>query len=110
MLQNFATRELSVEYFLEYAQRAFGSLDKSSTIVEFIVALSERAILSGSNHVYYDPYLLVQLVSGAQGACFMDPEDLQLTDLDNIPGKCAFDLVLHVPTYIQLYFRQFKIA
>src|SRR5207247_2878738 len=80
----------------------FQLVDRESTIVEFIVAFTERALISGSNHTYYNPYLLTQLASGAQGFCFMDPDDLKLSDLDGIVGKYALDILSHVPDYIKV--------
>jgi len=96
------TAELSLGYFVKYAQLHFELLDKESTVVEFVVAFSERAIISGDNHLYYDPYFLVQLVSGAQGYCFMHPDDLKLSDLEGVAGKYALDVLPHVPIYIQV--------
>jgi len=94
--------EPSLDYFWKYAQSHSELLDRESITVEFIVAFSERALLSGSDHTYYDPYLLAQLVSGAQGFCFMDPKDLKLSDLDAIAGKYVFELLSYVPHYIKI--------
>lgn len=81
-----------------------GRLNKADLIVEFIVAFCERAILAGNDHKYYDPYLMIQLVSGAQGYCFMDPADFKESELDGIAGHSIVELLKSdtIPLYIKV--------
>lgn len=94
--------EPSLEYFREYASVYASLIDKELLKVEFIVAFLERAMLAGSGHTYYDPYIMVQLVSGAQGYCFMDPIDFNQSQLEGIAGRLALDLLKNVPIYIEI--------
>jgi putative heavy-metal chelation protein len=93
-------REPTINYYRELALKRRGEIDEASTTVEFVTAFVERAILTGDNHLYCDPYVLVQLASGAQGACFLHPEDLDTRDLDRLPGKRALDLLAAAPPYL----------
>lgn len=83
--------------FVEFARKNSNLVSEADSVVEFIVLLSERAILSGDDHVYYDPYLVVQLVSGARGACFLHPGDIKETDFDLCIGKSVLDVVEIAP-------------
>lgn len=83
--------------FVEFAKNNKHLVDIKDSIVEFIVLLSERAILSGDDHVYYDPYLIVQLVSGVRGACFLHPGDISEKDFDVCVGKPVLDIVENIP-------------
>lgn len=90
-------RPSSFRGFVDFAQKNKRLVNEQDSIVEFIVHLSERAILFGDDHVYYDPYLIVQLVSGARGACFLHPGDVKETDFDLCVGKPVLDVVNIVP-------------
>lgn len=83
--------------FVEFAQENKELIEEQDSVVEFIVHLSERAILSGDDHLYYDPYLIVQLVSGVRGACFLHPGDVREIDFDRCVGKPVLEVVETVP-------------
>ncbi len=92
----------TVKYFEQLALARRSEFDEAETAVEFVTGFVERAILFGDDHLYYDPYVVVQLVSGAQGACFLHPEDLNAADLDMLPGKCALDVVQRAAPYLRV--------
>lgn len=92
--------EASLQYFTEYAKEKSNAIGMPESRVEFVVAFMERALLSGSQHVYDDPYLFCQLISGAQGACFMHVDDLKQGDLDGLVGNPVLDVIDKVPDYI----------
>lgn len=83
--------------FLEHAQSFRQLIADDDSVVEFATLFCERAILSGSTHLYSDPYLLVQLASGDRGACFLHGGDIQESDLDKCVGEKALDVVSSVP-------------
>jgi len=92
----------NLEHFLAYAQKYKSTLSEPQYSVEAIIAIYERAILYGDDHLYTDPYLLVQLASGAQGACFLHLEDWNTNDLEMIAGRPVLDIILNYPPHIQV--------
>jgi hypothetical protein len=92
----------SVEYFAALALSRRSEFENAGTVVEFATAFVERAVLHGDNHLYADPYVLVQLASGAQGACFLHGSDLRFTDLDLLPGRQAWDVLSGAAPYLRI--------
>lgn len=92
----------NLEYFISYAQNYKSILNGPQYAVEAIIAIYERAILYGDDHLYTDPYLLVQLASGAQGACFLHLEDWNTNDLEMIAGQPVLDVISNYPRHIQV--------
>jgi hypothetical protein len=95
-------RAPSVGYFEHNVLARRSEFDEVESVVEFVTAFVERAILFGDEHLYNDPYVVVQLASGAQGACFLHPEDLNTQDLDALPGKSAFYQLHSAAPYLRV--------
>ncbi|HEY0068860.1 MAG TPA: DUF364 domain-containing protein [Chloroflexia bacterium] len=94
--------DISLNGFIEYAKLNRELLDNRKTAIEFVVSLTERALISGNHHVYADPYLIAQLISGAQGACFMHPGDFNESDLEGVVGNPVLDVVEKVPPHLSI--------
>ncbi len=88
------------ETLLEYAYSKRYLVDQDATFVEFVVTFNERALLLGDQRVYDDPYMLVQTVSGSQGACFMNLGDTKDTDVEGVVGKPALEVASTVPRHV----------
>jgi len=73
----------------------------SSVSVEFALEARELAVLSGSAHVYDDPYLIVQLTDGNQGYVFAHPNEISMQDMVGIVGKPIRTIKLsELPTWL----------
>lgn len=94
--------ELNVDYFVGHAQKYSNFFSESKYSVEALIAIYERAILYGDEHLYTDPYLIVQLSSGAQGACFLHLEDWNTAEFDMIAGRPVLEIVSNTPIHIKV--------
>lgn len=83
--------------FILYAQQKREYINEEDTAVEFVIKFSERARISGNTHTYTDPYILVQLISGAQGACFIEEDEFRPEDIEGIVGTRPLDAIPRVP-------------
>ncbi|MDK2980886.1 MAG: hypothetical protein PWQ55_1233 [Chloroflexota bacterium] len=101
-MENIDYSELSLNYFKELINKYDDALDIQSITIELITLFHERAVISGSNHLYYDPYLIVQLSNGNRGTCFIDPGEINESDLNKIAGNLAFDIIDRVPRSISI--------
>jgi hypothetical protein len=85
--------DLSLQRITKNALESISSFSKSDLTVEFVDIIMERARLSGNNIEYKDPFLLIQLESGARGACFLHSNDISEDDLEGIAGRYIVDLL-----------------
>lgn len=95
-------KSISLPHIKEYAVTHSRIFKTSEFSVEFIDIIIERAILSGNYLVYKDPFILVQLESGARGACFLHPGDVSENDLEGIVGRSIFELFENVKQPIEI--------
>jgi hypothetical protein len=93
---------ISLSHIKNYASQQSREFHAHEISVEFIDFIIERAILSGNSIVYKDPFIIVQLESGARGACFLHPGDICENDLEGIAGKPIFDLLDKVKPPIEI--------
>lgn len=83
----------TVETFRSYAIQNV-TANRRELEIECITIVSEFAKLSGNSQLYSDPYLLVQLASGARGCCFASADDLR-PGLQGFVGRSALDALQH---------------
>jgi len=76
----------SLEALLISLQQLLPSDDDGVT-VEFVDHINDIALLSGGEHVYDDPYCVVQLSTGEQGYAFMHPKDVGIQSATSVVGK-----------------------
>lgn len=66
----------------------------SRASVEFALEARELAVLSGSAHVYDDPYLIIQLTDGNQGYVFAHPDEITTQATATVVGRPICDVEL----------------
>jgi hypothetical protein len=101
--ESLLVQKLHISSFEESAYHYKHLIDTKLTIVDSLITFYDRTVHFGdvNLHVSYT-YLLAQLISGAQGACFVHLEDLNKSDLDGIVGKPVLDVIPFVPNYIKV--------
>jgi hypothetical protein len=83
----------TIEGFARLASGYRDVLSEEEMTVECITAIHEQALLSGNDHVYNDPYFVVQLAGGMRGCCFGFPAEsgLDLREFIGTPALAALD-------------------
>ncbi len=101
--ESLLVKNLHISSFEEGAYHYTHLVDSKLTFVDSLITFYDHTIHFGDEniHVTYT-YLLAQLISGAQGACFIHLEDLNVSDLDGIVGKQVLDVLPFVPDYIKV--------
>jgi Putative heavy-metal chelation len=89
----------TLEGFTRLAMSYRDVIGEQETVVECITAIHEQALISGNNHVYNDPYFIVQLAGGMRGSCFGFPAESRL-DLREFIGTSAFAALEGAPDFL----------
>jgi len=84
---------LTIEYFEAMAKTYKNKLNIRSTVIDMISVFVPHCKAAGTSQEIIAPYLQAQIASGAQGACFLHREDIQLDDLKGFVGMPVLDVV-----------------
>lgn len=88
--QGFAEPTIESFYHRALSQRLL--LSENDVLVDAVIFISERARVTVNGHIYTDPYVLVQMSGGTQGACFAYPGDIVITEADALIGRPVWEI------------------
>lgn len=89
----------TIENFAQAARSYRNVIGDESCTIECITTIHEHARELRNQHVYNDPYFVVQMAGGMRGSCFGFPEDAEL-EIQRFTGLSAFNVLDEAPDYL----------